>query len=398
MQRISNYFIISAYCMLSFIYIPVSTETVTSLLIMVSFICFSLYFDNKIITAILFSCYAAAGLFFPIFYFFVPVFLCEPVRMKQYPPVLLAAFGIVVNFLPLGILQHKSIFANQTVSTLNGNTKFAWMPFFFIVLGCTISLFLDWQHRRIAFLELQYKHIRDDSAEVNFLLQDRNRLLIEKRDYEIHNALLQDRNRIAREIHDHVGHMLSRCILLTGMIKTINKDEKCSESLQLLDNELAETMNSVRSNVHNLHDEALNLEEKITELVTGFTFCTVKLHYDMKPDIPPPIKYAFLSITKEALTNVAKHSSASLVQIRIIEHPALYQLIIMDNGDNSSINQTDMTEDYVNSRQIINDKQSSLPTYSGIGLQNISERVTSLNGMLKISNKDGFSIFISIPK
>ena len=199
---------------------------------------------------------------------------------------------------------------------------------------------------------------------------------MEKQDYEIHTAMLQERNRIAREIHDNAGHMLSRCILLTGMIKTINTDKKCEESLELLEGELAKTMDSMRNSVHDLHKDAMNLQEKLQEVLAQFVFCPAAFDYDVGPDMPSHIKYAFLAITKEALTNVARHSNATHVQIRITEHPAMYQLIISDNGTN----------------------KASIAPRDGMGLQNIRERVSALRGTLQIIQEKGFRIFISVPK
>ena len=75
-------------------------------------------------------------------------------------------------------------------------------------------------------LEQEYRKTRDDSKERNLLLQEKNRSLIEKQDYEIYTATLQERNRIAREIHDNVGHLLSRSILIVGAMKIVNEDRK----------------------------------------------------------------------------------------------------------------------------------------------------------------------------
>ena len=57
------------------------------------------------------------------------------------------------------------------------------------------------------------------------MLQEKNKNLMEKQDYEIYLATLRERNRIAREIHDNVGHMLSRSILQMGALITIHKEE-----------------------------------------------------------------------------------------------------------------------------------------------------------------------------
>ena len=200
---------------------------------------------------------------------------------------------------------------------------------------------------------------------------------MEKQDYEIHTAILQERNRIAREVHDNAGHMLSRCILLTGMIKTTNTDEKSKDSLELLDGELAKTMDTIRKSVHDLHKEAMHLEEKIHELLSDFTFCPVHFDCDMGKTIPANIKYAFLAITKEALTNIARHSNATDAQIRMTEHPAMYQLMIADNGSF---------------------QKGMHPQEEGMGLHNIRDRVSSLQGTIQIHSEKGFRIFISVPK
>lgn len=91
-------------------------------------------------------------------------------------------------------------------------------------------------------------------------------------------------------------------------------------------------MNSIRSSVHDLHDDAIDLEDAIKGLVKDFTFCPVNLTYDMSRQIPREVKYSLISITKEGLSNVMRHSNADSVDILLREHPALYQLCIEDNG------------------------------------------------------------------
>ena len=71
----------------------------------------------------------------------------------------------------------------------------------------------------------EIRRIKDDSEERTLLLAEKNKALQEKQNYEIYAATLRERNRIAREIHDNVGHLLSRTILLTGAAKTVNRDK-----------------------------------------------------------------------------------------------------------------------------------------------------------------------------
>ena len=66
---------------------------------------------------------------------------------------------------------------------------------------------------------------------------------LKKQDYEIYAATLRERNRIAREIHDNVGHVLSRSILMTAACKTINKNDFLDPLLGNLEESLNGAMN-----------------------------------------------------------------------------------------------------------------------------------------------------------
>ena len=244
------------------------------------------------------------------------------------------------------------------------------------IFGFILAIFMEKNTDKAQFLEQELRRTRDDSRERNLLLAQKNKALLEKQDYEIYNATLKERNRIAREIHDNVGHVLSRGILMIGAARTINKDTKMAVLLENLENSLNQAMNSIRSSVHDLHDEAVNLEETEKGLVREFTFCPVKMIYDMSRTVPREVKYCFISITKEAFANIMKHSNATEVQLVLREHPALYQLCVEDNGTDAEYE----------------------PGKAGIGIVNMRDRVKALGGTIQISTKSGFRIFITIPK
>ena len=126
--------------------------------------------------------------------------------------------------------------------------------------------------------------------------------------------------------------MLSRCILLTGALKTINKDAAVGESLNHLEQTLHTAMDNIRSSVHDLHDESINLREILEGLAAAHSSCPVDLDYDMGFDVPADVKYCLIAIVKEALHNISRHSSADQATVTVREHPGLYQLSIEDNG------------------------------------------------------------------
>lgn len=224
--------------------------------------------------------------------------------------------------------------------------------------------------------------IRDMSTERNLMLKERNRSLMEKQDYEIHLATLRERNRIAREIHDNVGHMLSRSILQMGALLTVHREEPLHASLVSVNDTLNQAMTSIRESVHDLHDDAVDLQQVISEILTPMreTY-EVRFEYDMSREVEGNVKYCFIMAVKEGMSNVIKHSDATMINVVLREQPAFYQLLVEDNGSAPGR---------------IQDEEGGRPC--GIGLGNMRERVENLGGIFRVRNQGGFKIFISVPK
>ena len=286
------------------------------------------------------------------------------------------AFGC---FLPLlfyelaAAIRHWGILASCLLPFLSFRDWPGFYPFAALLL-----FFLAWlfacKTARLLELERKFQFLRDSSTEYQLLLQQKNKDLIEKEDHELHIATLKERNRIAREIHDNVGHMLSRSILQSGALSAINQQENMQQPLNDLKDTLSLAMTSVRESVHGLHDGSIDLESAVSELLSGLAGYQASFAYDMGRFVPAPVKYCFISIVKEALSNTARHSNATELTIVLREHPSLYQLMVKDNGTAASLGG------------------------SGMGITNMQERVKHLNGILSISTEHGFQIFVSIPR
>lgn len=203
-----------------------------------------------------------------------------------------------------------------------------------------------------------------------------NRELMEKQDYEVRLATLNERNRIAREIHDNVGHLLTRSILQVSALQVVvRQDEELCRELNGVKDSLSSAMDSIRRSIHDLHEESIDLRMQLLALTEAFSFCPVKLRYDAG-ELPKDVKYCFIAITREALSNIAKHSGATQAEVSVLEHPALVQLVVQDNGV----------------RRGVRDR-------AGIGLQNMRDRVEAFHGVFRAEQAgEGFRIFISIPK
>lgn len=359
MKIIAGQGIIFFYCLSVLLVVPVDTAFVTGLLSALIYGTFNIVMAERkwnLLSTVLFL---AAAFFCPAFLLFAPFVLYSILEQKNY------LLGIV-----LGIMCAWFYMETEPKAGI------------LIFVGCVISWFIQHQTYRYEELDKTYRRTRDDSTERNLLLKEKNQGLLKNQDYEIYTATLRERNRIAREIHDNVGHMLSRAILMVGAMKAVQKEDTLAEALDQLEETLNTAMNNVRESVHDLHDDSVNLEEVLRTLAKEYTFCLVNLEFDMGYHVPREVKYSFISIVKEALNNVAKHSDADAVRIVAREHPGLYQLVIEDNGTKGAIKTA-----------------GNMPGVSeGIGIQNMRERIRTLGGTIQIRNEKGVRIYITVPK
>lgn len=249
-----------------------------------------------------------------------------------------------------------------------------------VVLLMAFAIMLSYFTELLLGYQMKLHSMRDASMEHDMLMEQMNHQLIEKQNAQIYNATLKERNRIAREIHDNVGHMITRSILQVGAIGVINTDERLKEPISDLKSTLDTAMDSMRKSVHDLYDESVDLRQALAKLKPTDSAFAFSLEYDCEDDVSRDVKYAFIAIAKEAVNNAVKHSNGDEIRIIVREHPAFYQLEIMDNGTSAD------------------ERKLSGETGDGIGIKNIKERVAAIGGTMRIKADDGFMIFVTLMK
>lgn len=309
--------------------------------------------ENKVYCLFLTLIHSVAAVVFLPISLLCPIVVYDCTNSKRYYNAVFPALSVAICFTKLGLTTA------------------------FVTSGlCVIAALLGIKTVKLYEYEQKLISMRDEDTEKQNQLKARNRELIDKQDYEIQLATLGERNRIAREIHDNVGHMLSRSILQVGALKVIEKDEMVKEQLSGIGQTLSGAMDSIRMSVHRLHDESIDLAVSAREALKALeTKCDVSFDCDISPDAPKKLKLCFIGIVKEAVSNVIKHSDADKVSVIMREHPAFRQLIFSDNG-----------------------KISKPTSDSGIGLQNIRDRVSALGGICQITSDNGFKIFVTVSK
>lgn len=326
--------------------------SVSAFLMVLCASCVSYYLDRKWFRILYGSAFMLLGIAMPCFAVYLPVVFYDICAGAS--PI----FG-VVGFFGCSAGLVKSMDSTSVV----------------LFLLLTLAGITEYRTRKHGELAREFKRLRDTSQELNMTLKKKNKALIDKQEYEIQAATLAERNRIAREIHDNVGHMLSRSILQVGAMLAVNKQESLRQPLLELKNTLNTAMDSIRSSVHDLRDQALILEDAVHNIIKDYKDYQITFEYDMSERAKQQVKYCFLTTLKEALTNTTRHSDADRVFIVMREHPAFYQLLIEDNGT-----------------------KRSKPVREGMGLANMRERAEALGGTIRITADAGFRIFISLPK
>lgn len=188
-------------------------------------------------------------------------------------------------------------------------------------------------------------------------------------------ATLQERNRIAREMHDSVGHSLTaQSIQLENTAVFLEQDlAQARQHLHKAQQLGKEALQNVRHSVATLRNHPLkskSLANALTELLDEFegnNGIKIEPKISIQYNLSKEVATALYRVTQEALTNIAKHSGASLVKIKLIAKLEDISLSIVDNGQgfNPKINTT------------------------GFGLQSMRERIESVGGKLILHSKTG---------
>lgn len=340
-------------CIIPFFNGEITSSTVSGVLFAVAAASVCQFIEKRKLPKLIFELvFAAASVIVPEISFFSALPLYEAVRTKD---------KVGTAAICAGILRGLFVYGERYMLTL---------------AVCILAVYLSINSVILSSQHDSLIKSRDNSVELERLLKRRNRELQENLDYELRINTLNERNRIAREIHDNVGHILSRTLLQTGALCAIcpKEQEAVKNGLEDLKENLNTAMESIRKSVHGIRDESLDMPLELEKITAGIKerFKT-DIVYDINGEMPPKIKLGFVAILKEAVSNISRHSSGDKVQIILREHPALYQLIVYDNGNGK-------------------------PQGGGMGLEDMRQRAEDLGGNFSVSVDKGFTVFVSVKK
>ncbi|TVR62245.1 MAG: hypothetical protein EA426_01990 [Spirochaetaceae bacterium] len=193
----------------------------------------------------------------------------------------------------------------------------------------------------------------------------------------IHATERAERTRIAHMIHDNVGHRLTGILIQLRAAEKLHAREpaRAGGMLTTAIEALSGTIELVRETVHDLRPRVDSDAMTIRRIVAEYRFCPVELSLDdeMFIALDEDVRELIIANTRELLTNAARHSRATLIQITITVDPKRVRVVYTDDGIGAAT---------------IRD---------GLGLGGIRSRVVKRGGTITVSGHDGFSVRYIVP-
>ena len=153
-------------------------------------------------------------------------------------------------------------------------------------------------------------------------------------------AITAERHRLARELHDAVTQTLFSANLIADVLPQIWKrnPEEVFQNLEELRQLTRGALAEMRTMLLEMRPESLersDLKSLLTQLVDAFigrVRVPVSLVIQGDCELTDEVKLVFYRVAQEALNNIAKHSGARQVDLRLECQPGQLKLCIKDDG------------------------------------------------------------------
>jgi NarL family two-component system sensor histidine kinase LiaS len=189
-------------------------------------------------------------------------------------------------------------------------------------------------------------------------------------------AGIQERNRLARELHDSVKQQVFATTMQVGTAQALLPDDPEAAAQHLAEAEKLsrQSQEELAILIQELRPAALE-RDGLAEALETYTIdwsrqsgIEARVSAQGRQPLPLSVEQALFRVAQEALSNVARHSRASLVTVTLNYEDAGVSLTIADDGQGFDASQT---------------------KEEGYGLQSMRERVEGLGGRLQIDSDPG---------
>ncbi len=198
------------------------------------------------------------------------------------------------------------------------------------------------------------------------------------------------RTKISSDLHDEVSGLLAGIAIQSDILKLKSRDEDHKNKLRQIGevsrkaiSKMGDVIWSIDSRNDRVEDLLQRMKEHLMEVLNpkdiAYYIETQKIN--PKAKIPVNVRQDLYLIFKEAINNIAKHSDASEVTVRLSTEGKSFKMMVQDNGSSK-----------------IGHKNGKFHRKKGQGMANMRMRAHRLKGDLVISNRKGYMINLSIKK
>ncbi|WP_262443043.1 sensor histidine kinase [Acinetobacter ursingii] len=277
-----------------------------------------------------------------------------------------------IRFLALILLGFIGINIHDVYLILTQNTEHTYItPFAAPLTALAISMILAW---RIA---QNVNHIEEFNQtltqSVERVSADLKNSLDKKHQLEIENMRLQERLNLSHELHDGLGGSLVRSMILVDKQDKIDKQHVLS-ILKLLRNDLRQVIDSGSTIGAKVPESPIVWASSIRRrFVQLFEELEIESEWKLAEQwLKEPTALQCLTLARvveEALTNIIKHSHATLVKVSLFQE---YQQLILEIEDNG-----------------VGFDPSTVQQGLHVGLQSMQVRVNRISGIFEIHSEMG---------
>ena len=238
-----------------------------------------------------------------------------------------------------------------------------------------------WAKDEIGALGVAFAKVSEDLRLKNEIREQLLRKII--------SAQEEERKRVARELHDEAGQALTSIMMDLAQARDLLPDEstEIAKRLSRSRHVAEQTLDDLRKLIYDLRPEVLDRFGLVAALrsyvknriPTDVMKVKVSFH-GLEERLSPEIEIILFRVIQEAITNILRHSSATMVVIDVEVKEAEVIAIIEDNG-------------------VGFDTGKMMGHADSLGLRGMAERVAIAEGALEIESvlKQGTRIKISLP-
>src|SRR5688500_16841919 len=195
----------------------------------------------------------------------------------------------------------------------------------------------------------------------------------------------EERKRVSLELHDQTAQVWAAVKMQLGLLREAAPAElspRFDRTLDLVDTGI-QSIRSVTTNLRPPLLDDLGLAPALRALVETFE---AQSNLDVSIDLPDPMPavtpeaaLALFRAVQEALSNVARHSSATSAEVRITVEGSELKLTIRDNGSGFP------------------DADATSQARQSFGLAGMRERIAALRGSVVLSSNAGALVTVTLP-